>query len=427
MEFEYKRRIADKLLASKLSRKGAVLIQGAKWCGKTTTAEQVAASILYMNDPQRINQNISLAEINPQLLLQGDNPRLIDEWQLAPSLWDTVRFEVDHRKQHGLFILTGSAVPSKGEQKETKHSGTGRFSWLTMRPMSLWESKESDGSVSLSELFNQPEQIAGINKLTIQDLAFLTCRGGWPEATDMTGDDALAQAFDYFDAVVNRDISRVDGVQRAPERTKVLMRSYARHQGSMAPYTTIRNDMVANDTDKLDEETVASYVKALKKIFVIEDMRAWNPNLRSKTAIRTSDNRYFTDSSIATAAMGLGPNDLINDLETFGLVFETMCMRDLRVYAEAMDGDVYHYRDKEGLECDAIVHLRNSSYGLIEIKLGGHTKIEEGAQALNSLEDKLDLSKMKSPSFKMILTGTESYAYRRKDGIYVVPIGCLKD
>lgn len=427
MEFEYKRRIADKLLASKLSRKGAVLIQGAKWCGKTTTAEQVAASILYMNDPQRINQNISLAEINPQLLLQGDNPRLIDEWQLAPSLWDTVRFEVDHRKQHGLFILTGSAVPSKGEQKETKHSGTGRFSWLTMRPMSLWESKESDGSVSLSELFNQPEQIAGINKLTIQDLAFLTCRGGWPEATDMTGDDALAQAFDYFDAVVNRDISRVDGVQRNPERTKVLMRSYARHQGSMAPYTTIRNDMVANDTDKLDEETVASYVKALKKIFVIEDMRAWNPNLRSKTAIRTSDNRYFTDPSIATAAMGLGPNDLINDLETFGLVFETMCMRDLRVYAEAMDGDVYHYRDKEGLECDAIVHLRNSSYGLIEIKLGGHTKIEEGAQALNSLEDKLDLSKMKSPSFKMILTGTESYAYRRKDGIYVVPIGCLKD
>lgn len=288
-------------------------------------------------------------------------------------------------------------------------------------------SKESDGSVSLSELFNQPAQIAEINKLSIQDLAFLTCRGGWPEAIDMTGDDALGQAFDYFDAVVNRDISRVDGVQRDPERAKLLMRSYARHQGAMAPYTTIRKDMIANDTDKLDEETVASYVNALKKIFVIEDMRAWNPNLRSKTAIRTSDNRYFTDPSIATAAMGLGPNDLINDLETFGLVFETMCMRDLRVYAEALDGNVYHYRDKEGLECDAIVHLRNSSYGLIEIKLGGHTKIEEGAKALNSLENKLDLSKMKSPSFKMILTGTEAYAYRRKDGIYVVPIGCLKD
>lgn len=426
MEFVYKPRIADRLLASKLSRKGAVLIQGAKWCGKTTTAEQIAASVLYMNDPQRINQNIALAEINPMLLLQGDNPRLIDEWQLAPSLWDSIRFEVDHRKGHGLFILTGSAVPSKGES-ETKHSGTGRYAWLTMRPMSLWESQESDGSVSLATLFDQPTQIAGINKLTIQDLAFLTCRGGWPEATDMKGADALGQAFDYFDAVVNQDISRVDEVQRDPERAKLLMRSYARHQGAMAPNTALRKDMIANDTDSLDEETVASYVNALKKIFVVEDMRAWNPNLRSRTAIRTSDNRYFTDPSIATAALGLGPNDLINDLETFGLMFETLCMRDLRVYAEALDGEVYHYRDKDGLECDAVVHLRNGHYGLIEVKLGGHTKIESGAKSLNALENKIDTSRMRPPSFKMILTGTEAYAYRRKDGIYVVPVGCLKD
>lgn len=420
---QYKKRIADKLLADRLARKGAVLIQGAKWCGKTTTAEQVAASILYMNDPQRINQNISLAEINPQLLLQGKNPRLIDEWQLAPSLWDSIRFEVDHRNEHGLFILTGSAVPPQGE---TKHSGTGRFSWITMRPMSLWESQESDGSVSLADLFNQPAQIAGINKLSLQDIAFVTCRGGWPESTDMTGTDALEQAFDYYEAVVNKDISRADGVQRDSERAKRLMRSYARYQGAMAATTAIRNDMKVNDTDSLDEETVASYINALKEIFVIEDMRAWNPNLRSKTAIRTSDNRYFADPSIAVAALGIGPNDLINDLETFGLMFETLCVRDLRVYADVLNGEVYHYRDKDGLECDAVIHLRNGQYGLIEIKLGGHTKIEEGVKTLNELEKKIDTTRMKSPSFKMVLTGTESYAYRRKDGVYVVPIGCLR-
>lgn len=421
---EYKKRIADALLRRKLASKGAVLIQGAKWCGKTTTAEQIAASTLYMNDPEKISQNISLAEINPKLLLQGATPRLIDEWQLAPSLWDAIRFEVDHRDGHGFFILTGSAVPP---EKSTLHSGTGRFAWLTMRPMSLWESKDSGGEVSLAGLFGQPAQIAATNRLSLQDIAFLTCRGGWPEATDMQGDEALEQAFDYFDAVVNEDISRVDDVKRDPGRTARLMRSYARHQGAMTPYTTIRQDIITNDTDSLNEETVASYVNALKKIFVIEDMRAWNPNLRSKTAIRTSDNRYFADPSIAAAALGIGPNDLINDLETFGLLFETLCIRDLRVYAEAIRGEVYHYRDKDGLECDAVVHLRNGSYGLIEIKLGGKSKIEEAVKTLGEMERKIDTTRMKSPSFKMVLTGTEAYAYRRKDGVYVVPIGCLKD
>lgn len=421
---KYKKRIADILLKRKLAGKGAVLIQGAKWCGKTTTAEQVAASTLYMNDPEKLRQNVSLAELNPRLLLQGATPRLIDEWQLAPSLWDAIRFEVDHRDGHGLFVLTGSAVPP---EKSTIHSGTGRFAWLTMRPMSLWESGDSGGEVSLAELFGQPERIAATNKLSLQDIAFLTCRGGWPEATGMSGDEALEQAFDYFDAVVNEDISRVDGVRRDPERAARLMRSYARHQGAMAPYTTIRQDIIANDTDSLDEETVASYVNALKKIFVIEDMRAWNPNLRSKTAIRTSDNRYFTDPSIAAAALGIGPNDLVGDLGTFGLLFETLCIRDLRVYAEAARGEVYHYRDKDGLECDAVVHLRNGSYGLVEIKLGGNSKIEEAVKTLGEMERKIDTTRMKSPSFKMVLTGTEAYAYRRKDGVYVVPIGCLKD
>lgn len=421
---EYKKRIADKLLADRLSRKGAVLIQGPKWCGKTTTAEQVAASILYMDNPRLVDQNISMAEINPQLLLQGATPRLIDEWQLAPSLWDAVRFEVDHRRGHGLFILTGSSVPP---EKSARHSGTWRFSWLTMRPMSLWESGESNGAVSLSQLFGQPEQIAGINSLQLQDLAFITCRGGWPAAVDLTGTAALEQAFDYYDAVVNEDISRVDNVQRDAERAKLLMRSYARHQGAMAPYTTIRDDMLVNDTDTLSNDTVAAYVNALKKIFVIEDVRAWSPNLRSKTAIRTSDNRYFTDPSIAVAALGIGPNDLIRDLQTFGLIFETLCIRDLRIYAEALHGEVYHYRDKSGLECDAVVHLRDGRYGLVEIKLGGHNKIDEAVKTLNELERKIDTSRMKAPSFKMVLTGTEAYAYRRTDGTFVVPVGCLKD
>lgn len=421
---EYKKRIADKLLADRLSRKGAVLIQGPKWCGKTTTAEQVAASILYMDNPRLVDQNISMAEINPQLLLQGATPRLIDEWQLAPSLWDAVRFEVDHRRGHGLFILTGSSVPP---EKSARHSGTGRFSWLTMRPMSLWESGESNGAVSLSQLFGQPEQIAGINSLQLQDLAFITCRGGWPAAVDLTGTAALEQAFDYYDAVVNEDISRVDNVQRDAERAKLLMRSYARHQGAMAPYTTIRDDMLVNDTDTLSNDTVAAYVNALKKIFVIEDVRAWSPNLRSKTAIRTSDNRYFTDPSIAVAALGIGPNDLIGDLQTFGLIFETLCIRDLRIYAEALHGEVYHYRDKSGLECDAVVHLRDGRYGLVEIKLGGHNKIDEAVKTLNELERKIDTSRMKVPAFKMVLTGTEAYAYRRTDGTFVVPVGCLKD
>lgn len=420
----YKKRVADVLLERLLQGSGAVLIQGAKWCGKTTTAEQIAASKLYMDDPLKKEQYLSLAEINPLLLLEGASPHLIDEWQMAPQLWDVVRFEVDHRDGRGLFILTGSAVPPQEDAKA--HSGTGRIAWLTMRPMSLWESGESTGEVSLSDLFAAPDQIVGANHLTLQSLAFVTCRGGWPEATNMQGDIALDQAFKYYDAVVYADISRADGVRRDPERAKRLMLSYARRQGTMSPYSAIRKDMISNDSDSLDVDTVKSYVNALRKIFVIEDMRAWNPNLRSKTAIRTSDNRYFADPSIAVAAMGAGPNDLIDDLNSFGLMFETLCVRDLRVYADALRGQVYHYRDSEGLECDAVVHLRNGSYGLIEIKLGGHSKIEEGVKTLNALDDKIDKTRMKAPAFKMVLTGTESFAYRRKDGIYVVPIGCLK-
>lgn len=422
---EYRKRIADDILIRKLEGKGAVLIEGPKWCGKTTTAEQVASSILYMDDPERKNQNITLSELNPKRLLDGDTPRLIDEWQLAPKLWDAIRFEVDHRGELGQFILTGSAVLP--DTKEITHSGTGRFTWLTMRPMSLYESGDSSGEVSLRELFETPESIDGLSDISIERLAFLVCRGGWPQAINMRDEIALDQALDYFDAVVRSDINRVDNVQKNAEKVRRLMRSYARNQGSQAPNTLLASDVSANDEESISENTVASYLNALRKIFVIEDMPAWNPNLRSKTAIRSSDTRYYIDSSIAAAALGIGPNDLINDLNTFGFLFETLCIRDLRVFADAIDGHVYHYRDKDGLECDSVIHLRNGKYGLIEIKLGGDKLIEEGVENLKELESKIDTDKMKAPSFLMVLTGIGDYAYRRKDGVYIVPIGCIKD
>ena len=422
---KYKTRIVDKTLIDKLNEKGAVVIEGPKWCGKTTTALQVAKSVLRMDEPKKREENLQQSEINPEILLTGETPRLIDEWQIAPKIWDSIRYEVDTRGAEGQFILTGSAVPL--DSKEITHSGTGRFTWLTMRPMSLFESGESTGEVSLEELFKSPAKIVGKNPLTIDKLAYTICRGGWPHAVGMDEKAALAQAFDYYDAVVRSDINRADGVNKNPERVKRLMHSYARHQGAAISSTMIRDDIVGNDIQSMNTNTVLSYIDALKKIFVVEDLAAWNPNLRSKTAIRVSDTRYYTDPSIASAALGIGPNDLINDLNTFGLLFETMCVRDLHVYAESLGGNVLHYRDKSGLECDSVIHLRNGSYGLAEIKLGGERLIEEGVANLKKLNDKLDLSKMKSPSFIMVITGVGDYAYRRQDGIYIVPIGCLKN
>ena len=420
----YKKRIVDELLSRKLKGKGAVLIEGPKWCGKTTTAEQISKSILYMANPEDKEQNLMLADINPSLLLKGETPRLIDEWQLAPKLWDAVRFEVDHRKNEGQFILTGSSVPA--DQNLISHTGTGRFSFLMMRPMTLFESLESNGSVSLKDLFASKE-INGTNKLSLEDIAYLCCRGGWPRSIFMDKDIALDQAFDYYDATINSDISRVDGIKRDFIRAKNLMRSYARNIGTQASIETLKNDIINNDSFSLDNDTIISYINALKKIFVIEEAPAWNPNLRSKTAIRSSDTRYFIDPSIAVAALGIGPDDLINDLNTFGFIFENLCIRDLRVYAESINGNLYHYRDSSSLECDAVIHLRNGDYGLVEIKLGGDNLIEEGASNLIKLKNKLDTSKMKNPSFLMVVTATGNYAYKRNDDVYVVPIGSLKN
>lgn len=421
---QYRNRIADEILKRKLEGKGAVLIEGPKWCGKTTTAEQIAESVLYMDDPQTKEQNITMASLNPKRLLAGAAPRLIDEWQLAPKLWDAIRFEVDHRHELGQFVLTGSAVPA--DTKEITHSGTGRFTWLTMRPMSLYESGDSTGEVSLRELFSTPETIDGASSIDMDRLAFLICRGGWPQAIDLRDEIALDQAMDYYDAVVHSDINRADGVTKNPERVKRLMRSLARNQGQQVANTVIAADIKANDGSSIEDETVASYINALKRIFVVEDMPAWNPNLRSKTAIRSADTRYYVDPSIAVAALGAGPSELIADLKTMGFFLETLCVRDLRVFTDALNGEVYHYRDKNGLECDAVIHLRNGSFGLVEIKLGGELLIEEGAKSLKALRDKIDPEKMKAPSFLMVLTGLGDYAYRREDGVYVVPIGCLR-
>lgn len=423
---KYKARIADKMLSRRLLGSGAVLIQGPKWCGKTTTAEQQAKSVVYMDDPEYMEQNVELANLSPKKLLSGEVPRLIDEWQLAPQLWDAARFEVDHRDELGQFIFTGSAVPV--DTSKIHHPGTGRFAWLTMRTMSLSESGDSTNEVSLEELFANPvADVFATNPLNIDSLAWLICRGGWPKATMVSKEVALDMAYRYYEAVVHSDISRVDNVSRDPERAKRILRSLARNQCAQITINTICADLENNDVVATNRNTVASYIEALKKIFVLEDSLAWNPNLRSKTAIRTSDTRYFSDPSIGVAALGIGPNDLVNDLSTMGLFFESMCIRDLRVYADAIGGTVYHYRDGNGLECDAVVHLRNGNYGMIEVKLGGEKNIEEGAKNLKLLASKIDDTKMKSPSFLMVLTGTSRYAVRRDDGVYVVPIGCLKD
>lgn len=429
--------MADRLLAEKLEAFGAVLIEGPKYCGKTTLASQQAGSILSMADTDTLGQNLALARTNISRLLAGAPPRLIDEWQIAPQFWDAVRNEVDKRNEDGQFMLTGSAVPPKPkkdengniiEEENIHHTGTGRISRLRLRTMSLWESEDSTGDVSLEELFINPDTVDGVSDIDLDRLAYLTCRGGWPKAVLKKSEKAaLAQAFDYYDSVVSNDIKRVDDIDRDEELTKRIMRSYARNQGTQATVGTILADIKSNGDERMSDSTVYSYIKALKEIFVIEDSIAWNPNLRSKTAIRTSDTRYFIDPSIATAALGMGPKDLINDMETFGFIFETLAIRDLRVYADALDGKVYHYRDKNNLECDAVIHLRNGSYGLVEVKIGGTEPIREGAESLKTLSSKIDSTRMKTPSFMMVLTGIGNFAYKRpEDGVLVVPIGCLR-
>ena len=379
--------------------------------------------MLNLGDSNVLRQSLQMMELSPITLLEGDTPRLIDEWQTIPPLWDTIRSEVDRRGDFSQFILTGSSVLPDAES--TIHSGTGRFARIKMRPMSLLESGESTGSVSLTKLFEGEPLKPQVNQKKLEDIAYYTCRGGWPQATLLEGEIALDQALDYFDSVVERDIQRVDGVKRNADRARLLLRSYARHISQQVSYATIKADMLSNDSQTLDEDTVADYIKALKRLFVIEDLEAWNPNIRSKAAIRTSDTRHFVDPSIGTAALGLSPKDLMNDLESFGLFFEDLAVRDLRIFADVLDGRLYHYRDSSGLECDTVLHRRNGTYALIEIKLGGEKAIEEAADSLKQLAATIDHTHMPQPSFLMVLTAVGPYAYRRPDGIFVVPITCL--
>lgn len=400
------------------------MIEGPKWCGKTTTAEQVSKSTLSVDDPSTVNTNKILSEIDPERLLTGDHPRLLDEWQVAPKLWDAVRHHVDRHKGQGQFILTGSSVPA--DISETIHSGTGRFGWLVMRPMSLYESGDSTGDVSLASLF-ESQPISGCSNLDLDRLTFLICRGGWPESVDMDDDVALDQAFDYIDAVIRNDMSRVDNIRRDPQKVRMLLRSYARNQGTQISQASISADISSNDTEGVSEETVSEYLQALRKLYVIEDMKAWNPNLRSKTAIRTSNTRYFVDPSLAAASLRIGPQDLINNLNTTGFFFEALAVRDLRVYAESLDGDVYHYKDNLDNECDVVIHLRDGRYALLEVKLGGEKLIDEGVKTLKDVLRRIDTDKMGKPAFMAIITGTERYAYRRDDGIIILPLGALKN
>ena len=420
----YRPRIADKILQQKLKAKGAVLIEGTKWCGKTTTASQIAQSILYLQDPAQKKQNLVMAATDPSFLLEGETPRLIDEWQLAPTLWDAIRFEVDQRNEFGQFILTGSAVPA--DLSEISHTGIGRISRFVMRPMSLFESGESTGSVSLKMLFDPTSTIKGKSSINMHQLAFLICRGGWPVSLDREEDVALQQAKDYYDTLVNSDISRIDNVTRQVDRAKKILRAYARAIGTQSRIPSLQKDIETNDFHNISDVTLRSYISILKLLFVLEDCSAWNPNLRSQTAIRTSETRYFTDPSIGVAALNACPQDLIQDLHTMGLFFENLCIRDLRIYTDYLGGNVYHYRDKSGLECDAVIHLPNGQYGLIEIKLGGDRAIEEAILSLKKLASQIEQSSMPPPAFKMVLTGLTPYAYRRPDGITIVPIGCLK-
>ena len=427
---EYKQRIADGLLYEKLSYMGAVLVRGAKWCGKTTTSRQIAKSSVFLADSRKGAANRLLAQQRPDRLLSGAYPRLIDEWQEVPSLWDAIRATVDETGNRGMFILTGSAVPPQVDEddarREVRHTGTGRIARLTMRPMTIWESGDVKGAVSFADLFEGKDVVGSPSELQLEDVAELICRGGWPGAMGLKGRAARGPAKEYFEAICEADISRVDDTLRDPLRVRGVMKSLSRLQGTQSSASVICGDVKANDVSTLTEDTVYSYLKALKKIFVTEDLEAWCPNLRCKTPVRTADTRYFTDPSIAVAALGIGPNELLNDLPTYGLFFETLAIRDLRTYAEELGGRLYHYHDKSGLECDAVMRLENGKYGLIEVKTGGEALVAKGTVSLKKLAEKIDTTKMPKPSFMMVLTADGDFAFRNDDGILVCPIGCLK-
>ena len=420
---KYYPRIADKILEEALESAGAVLIEGPKWSGKTWTAAKKSKSILYMQDPDTRESNIQAASVKPSLLLKGENPRLIDEWQVAPVLWDSVRHEVDMRGEEGQFILTGSATPII--DKQISHTGTGRFSRIKMRPMSLFESNESTGEISLKELFEKYNNIGLTSNIEIEGIAKAIVRGGWPASVTSKPESASKRAQDYVNSIVQFDVSRVDGIEKNPNKMFALLRSLSRNISTEANYSVLIKDMEGGENESISRPTIQSYLNVLQRLFVVEDLEAWNPSIRSATPLRVSPKRQFVDPSIATATLGITQEHLLLDFNTFGYLFESLCIRDLRIYAEALGGKVSHYRDKSGLECDVVVVLRDGRWGAVEIKLGSN-EFDKAAKNLRKLSEVIDYKKMNKPSFLMILTGTK-FGYKRDDGVLIVPIGCLKD
>lgn len=416
----YYSRLIDPILIDELKAFGAIVLTGPKWCGKTTTATKLSKSILYMQDPDNQESYQQLAAIRPSLLLKGEHPRLIDEWQMAPQLWDAVRHDIDLQGEDGLYILTGS---TSVDESRIKHSGAGRISRLVMYTMSLFESKDSNGAVSLKQLFENPVDISAQCSLKIDDYARLITRGGWPKSLGANEDIAIRQVAGYCDAIVRSDIKTVDGVQRDEEKARAILRSYARHVSTQAAGTTILKDIQPNHL-VLHINTLDDYLNALRRLYVISEIPAWSPKLRSKTAIRTSNTRHFIDPAIAAHFLKARAADLLFDFNTFGLLFESMVIRDLRVYVQCLNGGVSQYRDKDGLEADAIIHLDDGRWAALEVKLGS-TMVDEAACNLLKLSNKIDTNRMNKPSFLMVVTATE-YAYQREDGVYVVPLGCLK-
>jgi predicted AAA+ superfamily ATPase len=422
MSDKYLPRIPDEKLKLALATSGAVLIVGPKWCGKTRTAEETAKSILYMQDPDHTAEYKLLADTKPSKLLEGDVPRLLDEWQVAPVLWNAVRFAVDKRRAKGQFILTGSVIPP---ETEDMHTGTGRISRMTMRTMSLFESKESTGVISLRDLFDGKTDMSDENPLPIERIAYILTRGGWPEAVVEKNEKyALQMVYNYLDALANQDMSRIDNARRNPDRVFSLLRSISRNISTQANTATLLKDLISND-EGLSDKTINEYISALKKLYVLEDLPAWSPHLRSKRAIRTTAKRHFIDPSIATAVLRADTSKLLHDFNAFGYLFESLCIRDLRIYADSLDGNVYHYRDQLGFEVDAVIQRKDERWAAIEVKMGAG-EIEKAAENLIKFRENIDYSKMPQPSFLMVLTATQ-YAFQMKNGVWVVPITCLRD
>jgi len=418
---DYLPRIVDETIERYLNVFGAVLLVGPKWCGKTTTARQHSKSVVALQDASESQNYLRLIDLNPALILEGETPRLIDEWQVAPVLWDAVRSEVDRRNEKGQFILTGSTVP---QDLGKRHSGIGRIARLPMQTMSLFESGDSTGAISLSALFEERIDINGIkSQKTIPDIVELIVRGGWPDSIGVNEEDASLIVENYVDSLCEVDIHRVDGVERNPERVRAILRSYARNISTLAHRSTIRQDVIAIN-GPIAESTFFEYLNALERLFVIQDLPAWSPSIRSRTVLRGGTKKEFADPSIAVAAMGLNSKSMLADVKTLGFLFESMCIRDLRIYAQALGGKLSYYADRTGLESDAVIHLKDGRYGLIEIKLGGRG-IDAGVANLNTLESLMRENGLQVPSFKMVLTGTD-LAYKQNDDVMIVPITCLK-